>query len=460
MPSEDLHITNPAYTIATILGEYKNERPGTVEPISSRGRLTNTARTHGTHGVRPVKYVDCFGYVLLFLLMVMVDGTFPQSIADNSTQQPARPRANVSITNCLDQHVQNFESAAVLDETSPKIGRFIVPRWAKAEMTLKLLVHKMDSYKNATEEELLGFMAFAGALVESSLALTNQTELLSALENYKDYDAIHIVGMPEDPYVPPTPLDNRASIDKRTQIAEIVSAGVGQIAGGFIAAYDWVTAFSNRCFQDGFAKRQGGSAISLGTGIPYHVELPYFGIELLPNFLILAVAREGPDKLVETAVMPNKAILGHIANPDHIATLRKPFFKLDKPSWVHSHSDVFQQGPIPLLFGPEESPTIFLPSSGPNSVHAIDDSAAEALEALLQAVAIAETDQFIAKIHLGPGDLLLINNRAVLHSRYSYSSPLFNGKDRIIIRSSYLSSRDKMTWANGCAAPLTTTLAR
>jgi hypothetical protein len=398
--------------IAKVLGEYKNESTGMVEPISALSRLTSAAHTRDNRRVKPpAKNLNgSFVIVLFFLVM---DGAF---------SWPFVPHTNVSYVECPDEKLQTTISSS--GPVGPKIGRFTVPPLAKAEMTYKLLVDTIVDYKNATEEELLVFMAYSGALVESSLALTNQEELLEALRNFKDYHAIHIVGMPEDPYVPPTPLDNRTSIGKRTQSAEIVSAGVGRIAGASIAAFDWVTEFSNRCFQDGFPKQTGGSAISLGSGIPYHVELPYFGFDLLPDFLILKVAREGPDKHVETAVMANEAILRNIPNPDHIAALREPLFKLDKPAWVHWHSKVFQQDPTPLLFGSDETPTFFLPSSGPTSVHAINASDTNAIDALQKAVKITEIAGEVAKIHLGPGDLLLINNHDAVHSRYSYSSSL------------------------------------
>jgi hypothetical protein len=70
---------------------------------------------------------------------------------------------------------------------------------------------------------------------------------------------------------------------------------------------------------------------------------------------------------------------------------------------------------------------------------------------LFRAVAFAQ-EESSEGIHLRIGELLLLNNSTLLHSRVSYNPPENDDHDRTIYRSSYLLSWEHVMWKVSCHA--------
>ena len=329
------------------------------------------------------------------------------------------------------------------------------PRFVEATIAYELLTRHVPSCHEGGEEQVNVFTKFAQSLIQISCA-EKAGHLLGALAQLKGSLAVVVSGAPQDPYVPSTPVDGRRSVGKKTLFAEIMSAGFAAIAGGNLINFPFEVEYSNQCFHEGYA-RQRGSAVSSDKSVGAHLEMSYLPKELIPDLLVLATVREGHDKLVETVLVDNAVVLS-LLSTNHRSTLLERRFVLERPTWVDPEARHFFDSTFSIVEWNESDdeayPMIRLPAGGRSKVRPLnpdDADAKDALDALYRAVGEAQLRGLAIKVHLKEGDILLFNNKRVLHSRNAYTSPKYDGMDRILVRSYYLFDLKGVDWERSCA---------
>mmetsp|Transcript_43087 Transcript_43087/g.63907 ORF Transcript_43087/g.63907 Transcript_43087/m.63907 type:complete len:302 (-) Transcript_43087:631-1536(-) len=229
--------------------------------------------------------------------------------------------------------------------------------------------------------------------------------------------AVLIKGLPVDRIIHETPTDGSRSMKKKGQVIEALLIALGQsLTGGMPIGYSFEKGYSDPFIHEGFV-REGGSALTVGTALAFHADMGYLRQpSLVPNFLGLFGVREGLDRKVTTEILDNRDILRFVPAETQKA-LRQPHFIIRIPQGVPIGKTNKNQSRIrPLLTGSASTPTIALPPSEGN-VFGVDKVGHRALKILREAIDQAKRFGFVHRVHLMPGDLLLFDNRRVLHSR-------------------------------------------
>lgn len=166
-----------------------------------------------------------------------------------------------------------------------------------------------------------------------------------------------------------------------------------------------------------------------------------------PDFLLLYCLR--PDQQGEAATLYADArkVVAELT-PAVRDVLRQPRFQMAAPSnytlliAAAADGEKVWSNPVPVLTGPLSYPEIYIAANG---VEGLDDEAAAALEALLAACQKVGEQQ---KVHLKPGQAMLINNRKGVHARTQFK-PTYDGRDRWLLRANIRTSlwtiRDRAT---------------
>ena len=251
-------------------------------------------------------------------------------------------------------------------------------------------------------------------------------------------------GICQDPLVPPTPTDGRASVGKDTDVHEYGQAVIGQLLNTKIANFPWQELYGDPFFHPGFptppAARSSGvvAAITSGKTLPYHLDLEGLRNEdHVPEYLFLGCVRGGNDAHLVTKLVDNVDILKFV--PAHLQqVMREARFILPNKTRAFVWDDI----PQPILTGTDEDPTIIKMVDGPLAIkpaYRNDAAAWRALYYLDAAVDKADRLGLAQRIHFEAGDLLVFKNKLVLHSRENALAPLYDGTDRILYRSYWMS---------------------
>jgi len=293
--------------------------------------------------------------------------------------------------------------------------------------------------------------------------------------------------LPLDPYVPSTPTDGSTTLRKPTYVAEAMLLAVGELSGASVVGYESETQYSNPWVHEGFpypqqqqqqrqqqqpggdghgssasavgtaAAAATGSALTMPKGMSHHQDMSYHPHP--PDLLGLYCLREGHDRTLRTTVILNEDVVDRLPAPA-LRVLTEDRFQIHASAWVVDGFAAGHEGrPIitPLssaspsatssatatatatndydnvVGGVGRSDTldlsIALPVDWTNMV-GLDDEAAAALEALGAAIHAAPR----YPIHFVEGDLLLFNNRRVVHARSDYTDLRLDGGDRVVDR--------------------------
>jgi L-asparagine oxygenase len=280
------------------------------------------------------------------------------------------------------------------------------------------------------------------ALIESSIGIAskhlgenNTVMLRSKLADLGGMThAVLVRNLPQDPNVPFTPVDGSRSLEKKTFVAEAVSIGLASLAGGSLVSYPGEKQYSNSFFHEGFALKEGGSAVNQKGTLPWHIDISYVPLSYAPDILVLYGVREGNDKEVKTKLLKATDVLRFV--PSSVEQiLRENRYKHKQPDWI----DTLKPKAKPMIVGPSSNPTILAAAAGNSSAfNPNDHEAKDALDVLYGAIKEAETYGLAAEVHLREGDVLLFDQKHLLHTRKAYSAPLFDGNDRVLLRSYYV----------------------
>ena len=222
--------------------------------------------------------------------------------------------------------------------------------------------------------------------------------------------------------VPPTPPSNAERVGERTAMAAYQAAinrAIGEMVayeaeGGGALFQDMVPCLELSCSQT-----------SLGSSVPLEIHTEQAFSDLRPDFLSLACLRGDPD--AKTYTLHVRQILDCMDERE-ASLLREPLWTVGVDASFVASGLVSGavRGPVPIVSGPEDDPTLVF-----------DQDLMRGVTAEAEALRRKVVDVYHARRHehvLGPGDVMIVDNRRAVHGRSSFS-PRFDGTDRFIVRS-------------------------
>jgi len=213
---------------------------------------------------------------------------------------------------------------------------------------------------------------------------------------------------------------------------EAMIAGVNRLLGGNLVAYSEELTYSHPLFHDIRPTPQGREG-SNGSGkepMTMHMDMSYHSDR--PDLLYLACIEEGPDKTVTTPFVRSKDLYDALSQ-DQIKLLSDP------GNWVLTVPQSLGGDAVlmPVLEGTPENPVFNMrPHVGSMTARPGCPEAASALAHLV--FLMDQMEQHT--IHQQRGDLVIMDNLAVLHRRSTFTACLCNwngcqgGKHRQLLR--------------------------
>jgi L-asparagine oxygenase len=248
--------------------------------------------------------------------------------------------------------------------------------------------------------------------------------------------ALLVTGVPLDRDLPATPLDASQAPYKTGTVSERALLLFAILLGEPVAYH---AEKNGVVVQDVFPtmdQRDTPSNESSAVPLGFHTELVFsptvpdrpFHVAA-PDFVLLLGLRGAIDQSAATLFIESKDICARLSERQ-VQHLRSPNYRLVAPySFTKgTEGDRPLSPPVPLLRGPAEAPALGFDSACGVTAESLE--ARDALRALLEAC----TDETIQQqVHLGPGDLLILDNKRCAHARTAFSAR-FDGHDRWLQR--------------------------
>ena len=248
--------------------------------------------------------------------------------------------------------------------------------------------------------------------------------------------ALFVTGVPVDRALPPTPVVASTVPYKASTVSERALLLFAVLLGEPVS---YRAEKSGVLVQDVFpieAQRDTpsneSSAVPLGfhTGSSFSPMAPDRAFDVAaPDFVLLLGLRGTRDHSAATLFIEAKDIYSKLS-PRDIQHLRSPSFRLVAP---YSFTGGTQgerplSPPVPLLRGPVDAPALAFDSAC--GVQAATPESQDALRSLLDA---CNDEAIQQQVQLGPGDLLILNNKRCAHARTAFTAH-FDGHDRWLQR--------------------------
>jgi L-asparagine oxygenase len=248
--------------------------------------------------------------------------------------------------------------------------------------------------------------------------------------------AILLTGMPIDEDLPPTPTEAVSASFKPGRVSECTIFLVAILLGEPVAyAGEKDGALVQNVFPTR-AERTSPSNESSAVALAFHTEIPFSRTAPAqsfdagaPDFVLLLGLRSLPGRSATTSVIDARDLCRRL-EPHHLALLRKPQFQLQAPYSFTGRGAGSRpwSEPLALIRGSVEAPHIVFDIAC--GVRGLSPEAEAALSALGRVCA----DPTIQRsVQLGPGDLLVIDNKRCAHARSPYEAR-FDGRDRWLQR--------------------------
>jgi L-asparagine oxygenase len=225
--------------------------------------------------------------------------------------------------------------------------------------------------------------------------------------------------------IPETPEGNHLHIGEQTVLARVQSI-FNQLTGEMIA---YEAEGEGRLFQDMVPKKElSTTQTSLSSNVELEIHTEQAFSRLRPDYLSLACLRGDP--FAKTYIFHIHQIIKHLS-PEKIRRLREPLwtigvdlsFKMDG-KYEFLEGDL--RGPLPIIYGSQEDPFLVFDQ---DLMKGITKEAENLKQEIIQLYY-----QYRTEYILSPGEILLIDNRRVVHGRSPFQ-PRYDGTDRFIIRS-------------------------
>jgi alpha-ketoglutarate-dependent taurine dioxygenase len=302
-------------------------------------------------------------------------------------------------------------------------------------MRLSKISARFDS-KDPAEVE-----AFVKDATSAAMAAFGPDAVLDLRQQMWEHGKVIFQDVPLEKQLPPNPVTGSNRFPKSSQISEASIIGIGQLFGQLLG-YKVETSYSHPLVHDGFPLSGANSAaVSSPRPQQYHQDMSYLDDAEVPDFLALLCLREG-HVATKTGLIDNREIVRRLS-PKTQAILRDPRnFLVKQPAWVGNeawhdrvvHNQTANVVHKAMLSGPASWPSIATRVNGDDIIPdgGRDSIPAQALAELW--AAIDETDQESSRgVFLRRGDLLVFNNKKMLHRRFD-TTVSFDGFDRVIQR--------------------------
>ena len=224
--------------------------------------------------------------------------------------------------------------------------------------------------------------------------------------------------------VPPTPPDNTFSLGEKTDLAKI-QALINQTCGEMIA---YEAEGHGKLFQDMVPNyKLSTTQTSLGSKVELEIHTEQAFSKLRPDFISLACLR-GNAK-AKTYILHVNKILDNVSEKEK-SLLREPLWKIGVDMSFKMKNESFLEGdirgPMPILSDNQTHPKLVFDQ---DLMRGITEES-EMLRKKLIDIYIEHRAEHI----LQPGEIILLDNRCVVHGRSPFTAK-YDGCDRFIIRS-------------------------
>lgn len=298
------------------------------------------------------------------------------------------------------------------------------------EPTKEALERRLLSVPSPYEQDYANFAEFCLAVSEIFWTTLPREVLRQLIQFRTDPDAPGALYIPtglRDPVLPQTPRDGGRVVGKTTFISESLTVGFGQFFG----------------HPFGYPDEKQGERIHNIVPVPEHeyensnassegdfeLHVDNAAVSPRPDVFVLSCVRSDPHGQAQTYIADARAILAHLDEAT-IAALREPTFEIRTPTSFTPDSWQWV-GPRPALSGPSSMPEIWL---NLYNVRTLTKRAEQALDAVRRAVQCPGVTEGVC---LRPGDVLIVDNRRVMHGRHPFSAK-YDGADRWVQRTYFL----------------------
>ena len=221
-----------------------------------------------------------------------------------------------------------------------------------------------------------------------------------------------------------TPENIHEHIGETTIIARIQAILLSYL-GGEIITYE--AEGDGHIFQDIIpVKNMETQQTSIGSNVELEIHTEQAFSKYRPDFLSLACLRSDPNAW--TYILPINILLAHLS-VEEIAFLKQPLWNIGVDLSFRLRGEAFMEGdirgPIPILSFLQAD--IFL-CFDQDLMVGITEEAQEMISKIVQIYY-----EHRISICLQPGDILILDNRKVVHGRSAFS-PKYDGTDRFLVR--------------------------
>lgn len=296
--------------------------------------------------------------------------------------------------------------------------------------TYARIIKLSDTTREAWRNRILMFLRSGKNSLAKSLSAAAQMPemaletILSITDNPCGSPAILLRNLPIDLNLPPTPLDG-GDAPEGTPVADNVLLGIARLLGQPIG----FKGLKNGSLVQTIAPTLSGGDSMSNEGAKqrfnFHVESA-FSMNRASHLMLLCL-RSDHDGVAQTELVDAQSAY-HALSENTKKILRQPLFITMAPeTFKDVHKKQIYCDPRPIITGPEETPEVCF---NLQTTRGLSKEAQEAFEALENELMKKE---LILSIKLRPGDLMLFDNRRVLHARTPFSARL-DGTDRWLRR--------------------------
>jgi L-asparagine oxygenase len=248
--------------------------------------------------------------------------------------------------------------------------------------------------------------------------------------------ALLLTGMPIDGDLPPTPTQVVSGPIKAGRISESSLLFAAVLLGepiAYAAEKEGVlvqNVFPVKAEQNSPSNESSAVPLAFHTEIPYSRSAPDQSFDRgAPDFVLLLGLRSRTSRSATTSVIDAGDLCRRLTR-HHLTILKEPQFQLRAPYSFTDHGteDRPWSDPLALIRGPIDAPWIVFDIAC--GVRGLSSEAEEALAALATVCAEPALQR---SVRLGPGDLLVIDNKRCAHARSAYEAR-FDGQDRWLQR--------------------------
>lgn len=268
------------------------------------------------------------------------------------------------------------------------------------------------------DDALLTEIALASKKVPERLART----LIAFRKNSNDYGTLLFRNLPIDETLPPTPSDGRVCRNKTTSISEATLAMLMMWLGEPIAYQDEKEGalIQNVCPVQGQEHRQENTG---SVYLEFHTEDGFHPFK--PDFIGLLCLKPDHQHIARTGTASIRKILQNL-DEQTISLLRKPLYHIRlASSFTKDLTSATYSDLLPILSSDYQEPELCMDGHAMEAITPEAEQAMEALEGALKGALI--------EVALKPGDLIIIDNRVVAHTRTAFQ-PQYDGNDRWLQR--------------------------